>query len=252
MAGPGARIAAQCRTAAHRGRTHGLTRPGTHTLSGGPAGDAGHAGDVSGHGGHAQWRGVCAGRHDRSGGHARSVLRTHQGLGPGIWHLGGGRGFVGFAGPDVGGESSRKDASRTAARYRNRHVTAWLLIDAPAPGSLPALQAQSQALPAVVNQLQAMVLQMERMGQQLNDRLISNQENFHSQVQGVYTELALSVDKSLRDSLSQSAQIAGESMQPVVQTAMAGISHTRPSTRTHGGGDTAAAQWFERVPAEHW
>ena len=88
-----------------------------------------------------------------------------------------------------------------------------------------ALQAQSQALPAVVNQLQAMVLQMERMGQQLNDRLISNQESFHSQVKGVYAELALSVDKSLRDSLSRSAQIAGESLQPVVQTAMAGIAH---------------------------
>jgi hypothetical protein len=88
-----------------------------------------------------------------------------------------------------------------------------------------ALQAQSQALPAVVNQLQAMVLQMERMGQQLNERLISNQENFHSQVKGVYTELALSVDKSLRDSLSRSAQIAGESLQPVVQTAMAGLAH---------------------------
>ena len=88
-----------------------------------------------------------------------------------------------------------------------------------------ALQAQSQALPAVVNQLQAMVLQMERMAQQLNERLISNQENFHSEVKGVYTELALSVDKSLRDSLSCSAQIAGESLQPVMQTAMADIAH---------------------------
>ena len=86
-----------------------------------------------------------------------------------------------------------------------------------------ALQAQSLALPAVVDQLQAMMLQMERMGQQLNERLISNQESFHSQVKGVYTDLALSVDKSLRDSLSRSAQIAGDSLQPVLQSAMAGI-----------------------------
>ena len=88
-----------------------------------------------------------------------------------------------------------------------------------------ALQAQSQALPTVVSQLQAMVLQMERMGQQLNERLISNQESFYSHFKGVYTDLALSVDKSLQDSLSRSAQIAGESLQPVLQTAMAGIAH---------------------------
>ena len=88
-----------------------------------------------------------------------------------------------------------------------------------------ALQAQSQALPTVVSQLQAMVLQMERMGQQLNERLISNQESFYSHFKGVYTDLAFSVDKSLQDSLSRSAQIAGESLQPVLQTAMAGIAH---------------------------
>ena len=86
-----------------------------------------------------------------------------------------------------------------------------------------ALQAQSQALPAVVNQLQAMVQHMERTAQQLNDRLISNQESFHSHIKGVYTELALSVDKSLKDSLGHSAQIAGDSLKPVVQAAMAGI-----------------------------
>ncbi|OGB29643.1 MAG: hypothetical protein A3F78_02465 [Burkholderiales bacterium RIFCSPLOWO2_12_FULL_61_40] len=86
-----------------------------------------------------------------------------------------------------------------------------------------ALQFQSQALPEVVGQLQAMMAQMERMGQQLNARLLSNQESFHSDVKGVYTDLACAVDKSLRDSLSQSAQVAGESLKPVVEAAMAGI-----------------------------
>lgn len=86
-----------------------------------------------------------------------------------------------------------------------------------------ALQFQSQALPEVVGQLRAMMAQMERMGQQLNTRLLSNQESFHSDVKGVYTDLACAVDKSLRDSLSQSAQVAGESLKPVVEAAMAGI-----------------------------
>ena len=86
-----------------------------------------------------------------------------------------------------------------------------------------ALQLQSQALPLIVDQLQAMVLQIERMGLQVNERLLSNQEGFHSSVKGVYTELARAVDQSLRDSLSQSAHIAGESIKPVVQAAMTGI-----------------------------
>jgi hypothetical protein len=86
-----------------------------------------------------------------------------------------------------------------------------------------ALQLQSQAMPAVVEKLQSMMVQMERMSEQLNTRLLSNQESFHSDVKGVYTELAHSVDKSLRDSLSQSAQLAGESIRPVVEAAMAGV-----------------------------
>ncbi len=86
-----------------------------------------------------------------------------------------------------------------------------------------ALQLQSQALPMVVDKLQAMMTQMEDMSQQLNQRLLSNQEAFHSNVKGVYTDLASAVDKSLRESLSQSAHAAGESIKPVVEAAMSGI-----------------------------
>jgi hypothetical protein len=87
-----------------------------------------------------------------------------------------------------------------------------------------ALQLQSQALPAVVDQMQAMMAQMENLGRQLNERLLTNQENFHSGVKGVYTELASSVGQSLRDSLSQSAHAVGASLKPVFETTMAGIS----------------------------
>ena len=86
-----------------------------------------------------------------------------------------------------------------------------------------ALQAQSQALPGVVTHLQAMMTQMERMSTQLNERLLGNQDQFHKDVKGVYTDLAVSVDTSLRNSLSQGAQIAGESLQPAVDAALNGI-----------------------------
>lgn len=98
-----------------------------------------------------------------------------------------------------------------------------------------ALQLQSQALPQVVDKLQAMMVQMEGMsqqlGQQLSQHLLSNQEDFHSNVKTVYTELAASVDKSLRESLSQSAHAAGESIKPVVEAAMSGIA--RDATLMH-------------------
>ncbi|MDO8773635.1 MAG: DUF802 domain-containing protein [Burkholderiaceae bacterium] len=86
-----------------------------------------------------------------------------------------------------------------------------------------ALQFQAQALPEVVDKLQAMMAQMEGMSQQLNERLLTNQESFHGEVKGIYSDLASSVDKSLRDSLTQSAQVAGESLKPVVEAAMTGM-----------------------------
>ena len=83
-----------------------------------------------------------------------------------------------------------------------------------------ALQFQAQALPEVVDKLQAMMAQMERMSQQLNGRLLNNQESFHSEVKGIYSDLACSVDQSLKDSLARSARAAGESIRPVIEAAM--------------------------------
>ena len=96
-----------------------------------------------------------------------------------------------------------------------------------------ALHQQSLALPMLVDTLGAMMRQMEQMGQQVNARLLSNQERFHADIQGVYTALAHSVDTSLRDSLSASARAAGEMLRPVVENAMRDMSqearqmHTR-------------------------
>jgi hypothetical protein len=86
-----------------------------------------------------------------------------------------------------------------------------------------ALQFQAHALPEVVNKLNAMMVQMTHMSQQLNGRMLSNQDNFHSEVKSIYTNLATSVDKSLKDSLTQSAQVASDSIKPVIEAAMAGI-----------------------------
>jgi hypothetical protein len=75
----------------------------------------------------------------------------------------------------------------------------------------------------VADQLQGLMAQMERMQQQLNERLLNNQEGFHRDIKTVYTGLATSVDQSLRDSLMHSAQAAGASIRPVVESAMAAL-----------------------------
>lgn len=123
-----------------------------------------------------------------------------------------------------------------------------------------ALQAQAQALPDVVDKLQAMMAQMESRNAQLDERLLAGQEGFHRDVKAVYGELAGAVDRSLRDSLSESARIAGATIQPAVETAMAGIARetaalhervaatvdaqlTGIATRFDGAVGTVAATW---------
>jgi hypothetical protein len=116
-----------------------------------------------------------------------------------------------------------------------------------------ALQSQAQALPAVADKLQGLATQLESMGSRLGESLLANQERFHETTEqrysqlGLmgdrlgetllanqerfqettrerYTQLADSVDRSLRESLAASGQAAGDSINPVVAEAMAGIS----------------------------
>jgi hypothetical protein len=92
-----------------------------------------------------------------------------------------------------------------------------------------ALQQQSHALPQVVQQLQTLMVQMAQTSQQMNERLMANQESFHAQVHTAYTGLAQSVDQSLQTSLSQSMQLASDSIRPVVQATMAQLSEQAQS-----------------------
>lgn len=82
-----------------------------------------------------------------------------------------------------------------------------------------ALQQQAGVLPAVANQLQVLMEQIERRSQQLDEQLLARQAQFHQATSEAYQGLATSVEQSLRDSVSASAQAAGESLRPVVESA---------------------------------
>lgn len=86
-----------------------------------------------------------------------------------------------------------------------------------------ALQMQANALPVVVDKLEAMMAQMERHSEHLGERLLASQESYQQEARVRYSELAASVDASLRHSLTESARIAGDTIGPVVEVTMSGI-----------------------------
>lgn len=86
-----------------------------------------------------------------------------------------------------------------------------------------ALQAQAGALPQLVDKLEAMMERIEQRGHQLDEQLLGRQGHFHGEVTLAYTRLASSVGASLQDSLAAGARAAGDSIKPVVESAMAQI-----------------------------
>lgn len=89
--------------------------------------------------------------------------------------------------------------------------------------TLESLQLQARVMPEVVDRMQTMMAQMERHSESLNERLLAGQDRFYQHAQSAYADLASSVDQSLKDSLTESARVAGMTIQPVVEATMAGI-----------------------------
>ena len=123
-----------------------------------------------------------------------------------------------------------------------------------------ALQGQSQALPVVADRLQALMEQLEQRSERLNEQLLERQDQFHRQAGTAYTDLAQAVGRSLQDSLSAGARAAGESIQPVVQAAMADIAqqagqlHQRLGEVAQQQAEGLSAQFSATVGqvAAHW
>ena len=85
------------------------------------------------------------------------------------------------------------------------------------------MQRQADALPQLADRLQTLAIQLEQQHGALQERLLSGQERFHQQAESAYTGLASSVDRSLKDSLADSARAAGAALQPAVEATLAGL-----------------------------
>jgi len=87
-----------------------------------------------------------------------------------------------------------------------------------------ALQNQAQAFPEVVDKLELLTTKIGKMGSDLGVKLVSDQEVFHESVKQNYMDLAASVGKSLRDSLSESGRLTSEAVVPIFTDAIIKIS----------------------------
>lgn len=92
--------------------------------------------------------------------------------------------------------------------------------------SFTLLRQQSELMPQLVDRLQAMMATIERQSLALNERLLANQDGFHDKTAAAYAGLAASVDQTLKQSLTESARVAGRTIQPVVEATMAGMAQT--------------------------
>lgn len=111
------------------------------------------------------------------------------------------------------------------------------------------LQSQARAIPEALGQLQAMMAHSERQSQALNDRLLAGQEAFFRNTTCVYSDLASSVGRSLKDSLAEVSRVAGAAIQPVAQATMAGIAHE--TTALHARIAETVTMQLEGLSARH-
>jgi len=144
---------------------------------------------------------------------------------------------LGFAfGTSVAGVASSAALGLLAALCRRERIQAAQALDASIATTLriysqshqreesfKLLQRQAEAMPALVDRLQAMMEALERQTQAMNERLAAGQDDFHGKTEAAYTRLAASVEQSLKQSAADSARAAGTAIQPAVEAALAGL-----------------------------
>ena len=99
--------------------------------------------------------------------------------------------------------------------------------------SFKLLQRQAEVMPELADRLQSMMAAMEKQSQALNEKLVAGQDSFHGQAESAYASLASAVGESLKESLTESARIAGATIQPVVEATMASIAKETAALHTH-------------------
>ena len=85
------------------------------------------------------------------------------------------------------------------------------------------LRQHAAFMPALVERLHGMAAAIEQQDRAASERQDARQQEFHQRTEAVYTALAASVERSLRDSIAQGADAASRALQPMMQATMAEI-----------------------------
>lgn len=89
--------------------------------------------------------------------------------------------------------------------------------------SFRLMQRQAEAMPTLVDRLQAMMATIEQQSVALHERQMASQQAFLGNAEAAYLQLASSVGQSLKESAADSARSAGIVLQPIMEAAMAGL-----------------------------
>jgi hypothetical protein len=144
---------------------------------------------------------------------------------------------LGFAfGTSIAGVASSAMLGLLSALCRRERLDAVQRLDLTAATTLRAfsqahqreeafrlLQRQSEAMPALVDRLQAMMTAIESQAAHANERQLAGQRAFHAETADAFTRLAGSVEQSLKDSVGESARAASAALKPVMEATMAGL-----------------------------
>ncbi|MEI2453508.1 DUF802 domain-containing protein [Lysobacter firmicutimachus] len=85
------------------------------------------------------------------------------------------------------------------------------------------MQRQADAMPALIDRLQAAMAALEQHSQAAHERQAAAQQAFHDRTEAAYTRLAASVQASLRDSIGESVRAGSAALQPMVDATMNAI-----------------------------
>ncbi|GLQ87771.1 hypothetical protein GCM10007898_13390 [Dyella flagellata] len=109
------------------------------------------------------------------------------------------------------------------------------------------LQQQTELMPALVHQLQAMMATMEQQSIAASERQLANQQAFHATTEAAYLRLATSVEQSLQRSATESAHAVSAVLQPAMEATMAGL--VRETAAMHGTVTHAVQRQLDELSA---
>ena len=144
---------------------------------------------------------------------------------------------LGFAfGTSIAGVASSAMLGLLSALCRRERIDAAQRLDAQIATTLrpfsqahqretrfALMQRQAEAMPQLVERLEAMMAAIERQGAALGERQLASQQAFLGNAEAAYARLAASVGESLKASAAESARAAGAAFAPVVEATMAGL-----------------------------